>query len=250
MQREQLSWRSPALGREMPLVVYGDAGWPLVVFPTQNSPCTDYESFGMVDELSDFVEGGRVQLFCVDSVDRESWSAEGFNPESRANLQEAFFAYVCEEVVPFVRDRNGSQRRPLATGCSMGATHALIAALRRPDLFEGCIALSGVYDARHFFGDWMNETLYHNSPVHFLPNMPLDHEYVQLYRRRQLVLCVGQGAWEEEGVRTQRIVQAALERIDAGAWCDYWGFDVNHDWPWWKKQMRYFLPIVLERLGA
>jgi esterase/lipase superfamily enzyme len=25
------------------------------------------------------------------------------------------------------------------------------------------------------------------------------------------------------------------------AWIDVWGHDVNHDWPWWFKQMNYFL---------
>ena len=30
-----------------------------------------------------------------------------------------------------------------------------------------------------------------------------------------------------------------------GAWCDFWGYDVEHDWPWWKKQIRYFLPYLL-----
>ena len=29
------------------------------------------------------------------------------------------------------------------------------------------------------------------------------------------------------------------------AWCDFWGHDVSHDWPWWFKQMRYFLPFML-----
>jgi esterase/lipase superfamily enzyme len=22
---------------------------------------------------------------------------------------------------------------------------------------------------------------------------------------------------------------------------DFWGPDVNHDWPWWYRQMNYFL---------
>jgi len=22
---------------------------------------------------------------------------------------------------------------------------------------------------------------------------------------------------------------------------DLWGYDVNHDWPWWKKMIIYFL---------
>jgi esterase/lipase superfamily enzyme len=25
------------------------------------------------------------------------------------------------------------------------------------------------------------------------------------------------------------------------AWFDYWGYDVNHDWPWWRRQLPYFL---------
>ena len=132
----------------------------------------------------------------------------------------------------------------------MGATHSVIDALRRPDLFEGCIALSGVYDASYFFGDWMNATLYDNSPVHFLPNMPANHPYVDLYNERELVICVGQGAWEDEGVRTERILDDAFHRLGVHAWCDYWGYDVNHDWPWWKKQIRYFLPNVLDTIAG
>ena len=143
-------------------------------------------------------------------------------------------------------ERNGSELRPLAIGCSMGATHAVIAALRRPDLFQGCIALSGVYDADCFFGGWMDGTLYENSPTAFLPNMPATHPYVEIYNRRQIVLCVGQGAWEEDGIRSQRVLDEAFRAKGISAWCDYWGHDVNHDWPWWKKQIRYFLPIVLE----
>ena len=134
----------------------------------------------------------------------------------------------------------------LLAGCSMGATHAVVFALRRPDLFQGCIALSGVYDAKYFFDGWMNETLYASSPVDFLPNMAADHPYVDIYNKRQLVLCVGRGAWEDEGVSTQHVLDDAFRRLGVGAWCDFWGTDVNHDWPWWKKQIRYFLPIVLQ----
>ena len=28
-------------------------------------------------------------------------------------------------------------------------------------------------------------------------------------------------------------------------WVDYWGADVNHDWPWWHKQVAYFVPKLL-----
>lgn len=246
MNRESVSWWSDHLQKDANLIVYGRGGYPIIVFQTQGSKCNAFEDFGMVSELSDYLDTGTIQLFSVDNFDEDSWSARDADPAWRAERQEAYFAYITEEVVPFVHERNGSDLRPLAVGCSMGATHAAIAALRRPDLFQGCIALSGVYDADYFFGGWMDGTLYENSPTAFLPNMPATHPYVEIYNQRQIVLCVGQGAWEEDGIRSQRVLDEAFRAKGISAWCDYWGHDVNHDWPWWKKQIRYFLPIVLE----
>ena len=81
--------------------------------------------------------------------------------------------------------------------CSLGATHAANLYFRRPDLFNGLLALSGIYDASYGFGSYMDDPVYMNSPVHYLPNLPSDHPYMELYRRRKAILCVGQGAWEE-----------------------------------------------------
>ena len=246
MNRETVTAHSKNLGKDMSIRVYGESGWPIVAFPIQDAMSDCYEQFGMVDAMKDYIEGGKVQLFVLDSVDAEGWSDRGGDNVLRVKVIEAFYNYVCEEVVPFVHERNGSDLRPLTMGCSLGATHALVAFLRRPDLFQGVIALSGGYDAQFFFGDWMNTTLYFNSPVHFLPNTPHDHPYIDLYNRREIVLCCGQGAWEEEGLRTEHIVDDAFRALGVDAWCDYWGNDVDHDWPWWQKQIQYFLPYVLD----
>lgn len=246
MKRELVSRYSENLDRYMDLVVYGEGGYPVIVFPTQDSPCTNWEDFGLIETIEDYIGSGTLQLFCVSNVDRDSWSAADRDKTERADLVEAYYRYVSDELCPLVHELSGSPERPLLAGCSMGATHAVVFALRRPDLFQGCIALSGVYDAKYFFDGWMNETLYASSPVDFLPNMAADHPYVDLYNKRQLVLCVGRGAWEDEGVSTQHVLDDAFRRLGVGAWCDFWGTDVNHDWPWWKKQIRYFLPIVLQ----
>ena len=246
MNRETVTAHSKNLGKDMSVRVYGESGWPIVAFPIQDAMSDSYEQFGMVDAMKDYIEGGKVQLFVLDSVDAEGWSDRGGDNVLRVKVIEAFYNYVCEEVVPFVHERNGSDLRPLTMGCSLGATHALVAFLRRPDLFQGVIALSGGYDAQFFFGDWMNTTLYFNSPVHFLPNTPHDHPYIDLYNRREIALCCGQGAWEEEGLRTEHIVDDAFRALGVNAWCDYWGTDVDHDWPWWQKQVQYFLPYVLD----
>ncbi len=246
MKRTELTHHSQRLDKDMRMLVFGEGGYPIIVFPTQDAMCDNFENFGMVDTLSDYIDSKQIQLFCVDSVDAESWSNVYGDRDWRAERQEQYYEYITEEVVPLVAKTSKRNVRPLAMGASMGATQAAIMFLRRPDLFQGIISLSGVYDAQDFFGDWMNPTLYENSPVHFLPNMPADHPYIDVYNKRQIVLCVGQGAWEEAGIRTQRVLADAFERLGVDAWCDFWGFDVNHDWPWWKRQVRYFLPYVLE----
>ena len=104
------------------------------------------------------------------------------------------------------------------------------------------MALSGVYDAKFFFDGWEDGTLYQNSPVDFLANMPADHPYISLYNQRRIVFCVGQG-------RTTAIMRDIFAAKGIHAWVDFWGYDVDHDWCWWKKQLRYFLPYVLGEQG-
>lgn len=244
MERIEYSHYSSNLDREMHIIVYGHAGLPVIGFPCQDSMCNNYEDFGMIDALSSFIEEGKIQMFCVDSVDAESWSLESGIPEWRTARQESYFKYITEEVVPLVMEWNNDGRLPLVTGFSLGATHAAITFLRRPDILSGMIALSGAYDAQYFFGGFMDHNLYNNSPVHFLANMPSDHPYIDLYNQKNIFFCVGQGAWEDEGIRTQHILEHIFADKGINAWCDFWGYDVNHDWPWWFRQMNYFLPKV------
>ena len=244
MKREYYNQHSDVLNENMSMIVYGEGGYPVIAFQAQDAKSNNFEDFGMIDALAPFIDAGRIQVFSVDNLDEQSWSDEGGDKGARAWRQEEYFKFVTDELVPRVHAWNNSDRRPIAVGCSMGATHAAIAALRRPDLFQGCIALSGVYRTSFFFGDWMDENLYNNDIPAFLSNMPADHPYVDLYNQRQLVMCVGQGAWEE-GVDDLHFIDDQLNRLGVAHWCDFWGTDVNHDWPWWRKQMPYFMAEVL-----
>lgn len=246
MERKDMGWHSDRLGKWMNVRVYGHGGRPVLVFPTQDSMCDNFENFGMIDTLSVFLDSGVIQLFCVDTVDRESWSDAQGDKERRAARQEAYYQYVIEEVLPFIRAENPDGGAPVATGCSMGATHSVIVFFRRPELFSGVLGLSGVYDAKYFFDGWMDETLYDNSPTEFLANLPEDHPYIPIYNERKIILCVGQGQWEDEGRVTTARLRDIFEAKGIRAWVDFWGYDVDHDWPWWKKQIMYFLPYLLD----
>ena len=108
-------------------------------------------------------------------------------------------------------------------------------------MFDTVIALSGLYHAGYFFHDYMDNLVYDNSPLDFLRNMPQDHPYMDLYRASQIILCVGQGAWEDDLLSSTRRMDTLLREKGIPAWVDYWGYDVCHDWCWWQKQLPYFL---------
>ena len=237
MKREHVCWLSQHLQRDMSIKIYGEGGTPILVFPTQDAMSDNFENFGMIDTLADYLDSGKIQLFCIDTVDIETWSNVWGDKEWRAHRQEAYYNYVVEEVLPFIRTKNKEGQLPIAAGCSLGGMHAAIFFLRRPELFSGILSLSGVYDAKFFFDGWLNPVLYDSSPVDFLSHMPKDHPYIKVYNEKPVILCVGQGAWEEEGRRTTAMMQDIFREKNIRAWVDFWGFDVDHDWGWWKKQI-------------
>ena len=135
MERHYYTQYSEHLQREMHVLVYGYTGVPIIVFPCQDSMCDNFENFGMIDVLQDYIDGGKIQLFSVDTVDKESWSDTWGDKGYRAWVQECYYRYIVDEVLPMVHEINGTGQLPLTLGCSLGATHAAIVFFRRPDLF-------------------------------------------------------------------------------------------------------------------
>jgi esterase/lipase superfamily enzyme len=128
---------------------------------------------------------------------------------------------------------------------SMGGYHSANFFFRHPDIFDSLISMSGLFQLRMFTGDYMDENVYFNSPLHYLPNME-DPWYLERYRRSRIIISAGQGAWEDEMVRDVNEMRRVLEQKNIPAWIDLWGGDVNHDWPWWHKQLPYFLGKLLK----
>ena len=245
MKIEYYKKYSHELERDMEFKVFGHAGKVCVAFPPQNGRFYDFENFGMVEAIRPWLEAGTVLLVCADGIDEETWSDKDGDPRCRIERHERWFSYVTGELLNRAYSLGGDAGGAIATGCSMGAVHAANFFFRRPDLFDTLVSLSGLFDAGFFFHGYMDDLVYANSPLHFLPNMPADHPYMELYRRSNIILCAGQGAWDEDMLADTRRLEAQLERMGIPAWADYWGFDVSHDWPWWRKQLPYFMSKLL-----
>lgn len=246
MEIEYYNEFSECLNRNMEFKVYGHSGPVILVFPAQDGRFYDFENFGMVDTVKDYIEKGLVRLVCVDSIDSETYSDEFGDLGHRSYMLEQFYYYIVDEIVPRIREITSNKKiKTYTSGCSLGATHAANMLFRRPDIFQGTIALSGYYDTDLFFGEYVDENVYDNAPIKYIEGMSYNHPYVEMYRNRDIVLCCGQGAWEHEMIKSTSRMQELLEYKEVGAWIDYWGYDVNHDWQWWQKQFPYFVGHLL-----
>jgi len=241
MQIEYHKWFSDILGQDMELNVYGYYGKPVLVFPAQAGRFYDFENFGMVSAIASFIEAGQIKLFTVDSIDGQSWANNGAHPADRARRHQDYDRYIVEEVAPFMRKHSGDiGAKFITTGVSMGAYHATNFFFRHPDIFDTVIAISGLFRLNHFIGDYMDDNVYFNTPLAYLPNLN-DPWHLDQYRQSRIIVCTGQGAWEDEMLADTHELKHILEQKGIPHWIDIWGGDVNHDWPWWHKMLPYFL---------
>jgi esterase/lipase superfamily enzyme len=235
------SWWSPHLKQIMELKVYGSSGKPMLVFPTQEGRYFEFEDFGMVEVCKPYIESGRLQIYTVDSIDSQTWTHPHLSVPERVNRYQEYEQYIIKEVFPFACENNPNHpERILTTGCSMGAYHSANFFFRHPELFDSLLAISGVYRLKLFIGDYMDEKVYYHTPLAFLRGLK-DQNTLNLFRQSQIIISVGQGAWEDPMLEDTRQLEHLLRIKEIPAWIDYWGHDVNHDWPWWRKKMSYFL---------
>ncbi|MCB0807596.1 MAG: esterase family protein [Bacteroidales bacterium] len=240
MNIEYHKWYSPNLERTMELKLYGHGGKPFILFPTQGGRFFQAEDEGMMEAVGHFIESGKTCFYAVDSVDYEAWSDFNKHPRDRGIRHNQYEKYILEEVLPFIADRPGGKNKSGLTGFSMGGYHAGNFFFKHPQLFDTVIAISGFYDLKLLVGNYSDEQVYYNSPVCFLKNLD-DETILKDIRNAKIVICSGQGAWEEDMLESSLELKHILEEKSIPAWIDIWGHDVNHDWPWWRKMLPYFL---------
>ena len=200
----------------------------------------------MIEAISWYIENGIIRVFTPQSVDKESWLADGVTAYDKAMMHNRYDNYIIDELIPLIKYETGYYDAMGLTGCSMGGYHAVNFYLRHPDVFDCSIALSGIYDARFFVGNYYDLPVYENSPTDYLWNLN-DEWFLERLRQNDLIVCTGQGNWEEDTIRDTNKLKEALEAKSIPAWIDYWGYDVDHDWPWWRIQMPYYLGKLMEK---
>ncbi len=239
MDRRETSWYSHNLGMEMPLVAYGWSGYPLLMFPTAAADYLEYERFLLIDAIKPFIENGMIRAYSINSVNKQALLNREAHPAWKAELLTRYDRYITEEVLPLVKNECGQDARPLTTGASMGAYLAANTYFKHSDLFRGTIAMSGSYDIRGYMNGYYDDNVYFNNPIQYLQNLNDDYHLPRLRHADSIVVFTGQGAFEAPD--RSRNLSNVLNSKGVPHLLDVWGQDVNHDWPWWRKALPYYL---------
>jgi esterase/lipase superfamily enzyme len=237
VNREYHRWFSPALQRDMELLSFGHTGTAVLVFPTSMGRFFEFEDRGMVDALSDKIEGGFIRLLCVDSVDAESWYNRTVHPDVRVARHLQYERYITEEVIPLARQLHAAPGgRIITTGCSLGAFHATLLTLRHPDTVLKLIALSGKYENSSFLDGHSNTDAYLTNPLAFLHGLS-DPAYIDPLRAAEIDIVTG--STDPHVTEAQEFSHLLWEKGITNT-LDIWDGWV-HDWPYWREMIRKYL---------
>lgn len=238
MRKEQSSWYSSRLAREVKLVRWGHFGTPVLVFPTAGGDAEEIERFHLIRVLEPLIEAGRIKVYSTDSVAGQAWISGQHSGEYCSRLQNLFDEFVYEEITPAIRtDCSSGDIEIIAAGASIGAFNAVATVCRHPDAYKMAIAMSGTFDLSKYIEGRMNLDFHFSSPLHYLPK--LEGEQLELLRTRFILLPSGEGDWEDIG-ESWRIAHVLGARGVPNR-VDPWGPEWHHDWNTWREMLPKYL---------
>jgi esterase/lipase superfamily enzyme len=239
MKRDLTSWYSPALQREMPIAQYGDYGFAILLIPTAAADYLEYERFQLINSLSPLINSGKVKVFSVNSMNTESWMHQDMQGEHKAINHNRFNEYIFNEVIPFIKNATSQESPVIVSGASFGALHSMNLFLKRPDLIDGVIAMSGVYDLKEYTKGFYDEQVYFNSPAMYMPNLT-DHRVLdQIRSSHHIHILTGCGEYEDP--EAARNFAGILYNKGINYELSVWGNEWKHDWPTWRAMLPLFI---------
>jgi esterase/lipase superfamily enzyme len=236
MNREYHKWWSWRLDRDMELLVFGHGGVPIVVFPSSQGRFFEFEDRGLIGAVAHKIDSGEIQLYCLDSVDAESWYNRDVPPRWRIARHVQYENYIMEEVLPFIRLRNFDPHL-VSVGCSFGGYHAVNVALRHPDRFTGFLSMSGAFDLSNFLGGYYDQDVYINMPPHNQPNLS-DPWFFDRYRNNTYILASG---WDDHCLWQSQNLARIMGEKGVPHHLYIWDSWNSHDWPTWARMMNEYL---------
>jgi esterase/lipase superfamily enzyme len=226
---------SPALGRDIEYLVFGHWGYPFILFPTSMGRYYENKDFKLVESARHFVESGKIKLYCIDSIDADSWYAKHLHPGQRVYHHALYDRMLHEEFVPRIRSECQVDKIGVA-GCSFGGYHALNFAFRHPEQVAYLFSMGGAFDIKQHLNGHYDEQVYFHCPPDFIPDAqsPHFHDMKIVLGTSEHDFCKGENEWMSHLLHAKGIAH----------WLDIRPY-ADHDWPIWREMF----PDYLSRVG-
>jgi len=182
-------WYSQWIGETFRMLVFGESGIPIILFPQAGTHYYDYKDFGVIESLKEFVEDGKIVIYCPDSYDLKSWMNFEVDPEERVKAYLKFEQTIINDVVGFAKFETQLDKA-IFGGFGFGGYQALNLTLKYPELAHGLITIGGDYEVKKFVDGFFDDDVYYNSPLDYLHGLT-DTEYIENYKKIKYVLCSG-----------------------------------------------------------
>lgn len=219
--------------------MYGHFGTAILLLPTAAADYLEYERFQLISTLEPYINAGKIKVFSINSINSEAWLNNKMHPRHKSIRHQQFNGYVENEVVPFIKMHTSNDTPIITSGASLGALHSANLFFRRPDLFAGTIAMSGVYDLTEYTDGYFDEDVYFNSPMHYLEGLNDDNILPRLKASKHIHILTGSGDYEapEASQKFSELLKAKGIPHEL----DIWGHDMRHDWPTWRAMLPYYI---------
>jgi esterase/lipase superfamily enzyme len=227
-------WHSQSLSRDMEMLVFGNRGYPVILFPTSMGRYHQNKDFGLIDSVRWFVDNGLVKIYCPDSIDTQSWYNKSIHPADRARTHMAYDNMLHNEVVPWAMHETGTNKVAMA-GCSFGGYHAANYAFKHPDRVAHMFSMGGAFDIKMFTDGYYDDNIFYNNPVDYLPgsNNPALWQMNIILGTSEYDICKGYNFQLSNILKVKNI----------NHWLDVRPF-AEHDWPIWKEMFPHYLSTI------
>ena len=210
------------------MLVFGETGYPVILFPTSRARYYQAKDFGLIEAVSEFINSGKVKIYCPDSLDNESWYNYSIHPAERVKNNIRYENLILRDVVDYAIDETGSKKVAVA-GCSFGGYHSAEIAFKHPEKVGYLISMSGASNVKRLLNGYYDDNIYFNNPPDYLKNLT-DDWYLDRIKQIQIILGVGDN---DICLEENLILSEILNEKQIPHWIDV-RINTGHDWNWWK----------------
>jgi esterase/lipase superfamily enzyme len=231
MKETLQKWHSPSLGKEIETLIFGYGGYPVVLFPTSMGRYYENKDFKLIQSVENFINEGKIKIYCPDSIDALSWYNKKIEPEQRVKNHLLYDRFLLEELTPLMKAET-EHKQIITAGCSFGGYHAATFAFRHPWLVSHLLSMSGAFDIKGQLDGFYNDDVYFCNPVDFVPH----NINPELWQMKIVLGTADRDICKPDNERLSEI----LTSKGINHWLDV-RENADHDWPVWRDMFPEYI---------